>query len=84
MKTIFNDWQIDGYRAKSPCGKFELWIASGFLFFSDYRPHFPKMTLLQGTSLWTRYRIWRQLCKEREQRALKALTTLEGLDKKDV
>lgn len=35
MKTVFSDWKIDGYTAKSPDGKYELWIANGFTSFRD-------------------------------------------------
>lgn len=73
MKTMFKNWTIDGYTAKSPDRKFELWIGNGFLSFRDHDSHYPKITLLQGASLWTRYKIWREFCKEREKRALEAL-----------
>lgn len=73
-KTRFSDWKIDGYTAVSPDGKYKLWIASGFMFFCDYHPHYPSVALLKGISIWQKYKIWREFCKERKYRASDFLT----------
>lgn len=69
METRFKDWKIDGYTAESPDGKYLLWIANGFSFFEDYRPHHPRVALLKGIGFWQKYKIWREFCKERNYRA---------------
>jgi hypothetical protein len=68
-KTRFNDWKIDGYFAESPDGKYRLWVASGFLFFSDNEAFYPRETLITGIRLWQKYKIWREFCRERRNRA---------------
>lgn len=67
-ETMFHDWTIDGYTAMSPDGKFRLWIANGFLYFHDRDAHYPRMTLLKGVNIWTRWLIWQEFCEERQRR----------------
>lgn len=69
METIFKDWRIDGYTADSNDGKYRLWIANGFISFRDCDCHFPRQSLLVGIGIFKRYKIWRQLVKERKLRA---------------
>lgn len=76
MKTKFSDWKIDGYTANSPDEKYQIWVANGFLFFNDYHAHFPRETLLAGVGFFTRYKLWRELCKERNLRAKQWFTPL--------
>lgn len=63
-----DSWKIDGYTAKSPDGQYELWIANGFISFTDYSPHFPKQTLVEGAGLFNRYKLWREIKRVRKQR----------------
>lgn len=75
-QTVFSDWQIDGYHAISPDKKYNLWVASGFSFFRDDHAHSPRETLLAGLGMWERYKIWREFCKERRNRAHKFLSKI--------
>ena len=77
MENLFKDWKIDGYTAKSPDGKYELWVGNGFWFFDDHNPNFPKETLLKGISFISRYKIWKQLCEERNNRAKNFLSMIK-------
>lgn len=61
-------WKIDGYRAVSEDGKYALWIANGFLYFKDHEPHYPRHTLLAGASLIDKYKLWREIKRERKHR----------------
>lgn len=69
METVFKNWKIDGYKAVSNDGRYNLWIANGFFFFEDIDAHFPREPLLKGVNILTRYKIWRELCRERSLRA---------------
>lgn len=68
-ETRFKSWKIDGYTAKSPCGKYELWIANGFMCFDDIGCHYPKKPLLFKINVFQKYKIWRELVKEIKLRA---------------
>lgn len=71
MKKPFKDWTITFYTATSPDMKYQLWIASGFLGFSDSDE--AKEHLLSVVGIWHRWRLWRELKKEMISRIDKIL-----------
>lgn len=69
-QRIFKNWIIDRYVATSPCGKYRLWVADGWLFFYDYETENP---FIDGLSLFDNYWVWRKLKKEMRLRAKEVL-----------
>lgn len=67
VSGIFRGWEIDHYTAEHPEKGYKLWIPNGLTFFRDYEG--ASEPFLSGTSFWQRWRIWRELKRERRRRA---------------
>lgn len=65
---FFRDWKIGLHTAEK--GKFCVWICNGFWFFDDERNPLisGQETLLTHIGLFDRWRLWRELKREKERR----------------
>ena len=75
-ENMFKKWTIDRYKALSPNGEYQLWIANGFTFFKDYCS-FRKgdKQFLHGLTYFEKRKVWKELQKEIRRRAFE----IEGL-----